>query len=125
VQMEIDLLSCLTGYAGDLRLVCAASLSIVEFTDPKNPMPMAYNKIFRTLPSVYRSLYLIEALRLSAYENTRYTDVREYLWGLLLNTIFILGQAAKHGHSLRAEYAAIIGGLICWRLEHLHSFNSR
>lgn len=125
VEMEIDLLTCLAGYDGNLRLVCAVALIIVEFIDPKKPMPTDYQRIFRTLPSSKRAIFLIEALRVSASENTRYTDVREYLWGLLLNTIFILGQAAKHGHSLRAEYAAIVGGIICLRLDYLNSLYSR
>lgn len=119
VELEVDLFTRMSDFKGNLGLVCTVALRLAQFRKPEAPLPFNPKSVFKSYPKVCRLLLLIEAIRTAAYRNIGYLLVEEYLWGLLLNTLFIIGQAAKHGESLRSFCARILGGVICLRLESL------
>ena len=63
---------------------------------------------------VQKALEIICGIRKLAYEATGYQDSREYLWGLLLNAIFI-GSLAEERSSQRCR-AIILASVLCERL---------
>lgn len=69
-------------------------------------------------PDVRKSMQTISLLRQLAREVTHITDARQYLLGLLFNTLFratIIGESAQ---TLSQQRALMLASIICHRLEH-------
>ena len=63
----------------------------------------------------YKLAQTIPEIRRLANELTNYGDQREYLWGLLLNTVFLAQHTEKDSSRQRA--VLLLGGVICQRLQ--------
>ena len=60
---------------------------------------------------------MIGGLRRMAYEMTGYTDIREYLWGLLLDALFAAALVPQRPP--QHQRALIFCSALCERLEQL------
>jgi DNA-binding NarL/FixJ family response regulator len=63
-----------------------------------------------------KAFQLLKALRRIAHKQTRYTDYREYLWGLLLDSLFVA--SLLPADNMRRTKALLLASVICGRLDH-------
>lgn len=63
-----------------------------------------------------KALDVIGGLRRLAYEVTRYSDFREYVWGLLFDALFVASLVSEE--SSQRDLALLLGSVLCGRLYH-------
>lgn len=66
--------------------------------------------------AVSKALNVIGGLRQLAYEVTNYTDVREYLWALLIDALFVASLASEK--SPQRNRALLFASVLCHRLKN-------
>ncbi len=66
-------------------------------------------------PSVYKAFLTVQGLRKIATDQMDFNDMNEYLWGLLLNSIFVA--CLSKPDSYQHDQALLLGSVICGRLE--------
>ena len=69
-------------------------------------------------PKVRKALQTISVLRGLALQCTKITDARQYLLGLLFNTLFRATINHTEKNRVRQTQALILAGIFCHRLEH-------
>jgi hypothetical protein len=89
------------------------ALVLVEPSEPT--APFRQTKKLLANPETLKALNVIAGLRRLAYEMTRYPDSREYLWGLLLDALFV---ATLVSEKLQRERALLLGAVLCGRLRY-------
>jgi hypothetical protein len=62
-----------------------------------------------------KAIEVVRGLQALAYERAQYDDQREYLWGLLLNNIFVLTLLPEGGG--RQVRTLLFASVICGRLD--------
>lgn len=67
-------------------------------------------------PVAFKTFQVVQKLQIMAQQYTRYEDRREYLWGLLLNNLFVMNLLPEHDP--RYLRTRILAALICHRLEY-------
>jgi CheY-like chemotaxis protein len=110
-ELETDILTRLADFDNDLRNFFRLVTVILQ---PK--------KLEKRIPTkdadreVTKSLKVISAMRKLAHQQTGVQDARQYLWGLLLNTVFRASFLESDDPKLKRTL--LLGSLICHRLEH-------
>ena len=61
-----------------------------------------------------KAIKVINHLRAMAYEITQFSDFREYLWGLLFDSVFV----ASIFEGLQRDQALLFGAVVCQRLKN-------
>lgn len=123
VELECDLITRLfKPESSDLSLFYYLSLILAR---PKSlSKPLVDDDWLRGLkiedlfadPDVEKVLSVIGTIRSIAARLTHDPDVREYLWGLLMNTLFLVG--ALEPDTIRYQRALLFGSVLCKRLSN-------
>ena len=114
VELEIDVITRLVDWPGDsfMRLFRLTTFLMQENHD-QLPNSLVDH------PASEQTFLLINALRKVAKELTRYVDFREYLWGLLLDAVFVATFDSTERHrSAQRENALLMAAVIANRLEY-------
>jgi DNA-binding NarL/FixJ family response regulator len=115
IELEIDIVTRLINFPED-SLIQFYEL-VVVLVAPLTPSSSLQSTLqLRENFETNKALEIIQGIRKLAYEITRYSDFREYLWGLLFNTVFV-ATLVPEGSSQR-ERALLLGSVICSRLEY-------
>lgn len=112
VELETDILTRLADFGDDdlgnfFRLVTL----IIQAKELDKRIPTQDSD-----REVTKSLKVIGTMRQLASQRTGVLDARQYLWGLLLNTVFRV--SLLEPDDPKRERALLLGSLICHRLEH-------
>lgn len=67
-------------------------------------------------PGTHKAFKVVSGLRALAYDITRFSDFREYVWGLLCDTVFIAMWASEDNP--QRDRALLYGSVLCSRLQH-------
>ncbi len=90
---------------------------VVALTKPLFPSePIIIPHYFERDQETRKALAVIEGLRSIAYRLTGYQDMREYYWGLLLDSFFSLKLTKPGTHKWTCSL--LLSSLLCTRLEH-------
>jgi len=114
VELEVDIVTRLLPDEVDLSLLYELALVLVEPSEPT--APFRQTKKLRENSETRKALDVIAGLRKSAYEMTRYPSSQEYLWGLLLDALFVATLVSEE--SPQRERALLLGAVFCNRLRH-------
>jgi DNA-binding NarL/FixJ family response regulator len=114
VELEVDIVTRLLPDEVGLSLLYELALVLVE--PPEPTAPFRQTKKLLANPETRKALDVIAGLRKLAYEMTRYPDSREYLWGLLLDALFVATIVSEE--SPQRERALLLGAVLCGRLQH-------
>jgi hypothetical protein len=72
-------------------------------------------------PEYTKALMVVKKLRLLAEQVTGYTDFREYLWGVLLDAVYVAcwkpSEENREAQEIQIRLAKILGSAICYKLE--------
>lgn len=114
VELELDIVTRLTRWTeDDLPLLYALMKALVAPDAPDAPLPVT--DLLRADPRTQKALDVIARLRALALEVTDYSDFREYLWGLLLHTLFVASLTSLN--EVRRERVSLLSAVICERLQ--------
>lgn len=115
IELEVDILTRLVSLQqSDLARFHQLAVALAEFPEssaPTHPPPLPLED-----PEVCKALHVIAGLRNLAYEITHFADPREYLWGLLLDALFVATLVSEE--SPQRERALLLGAVLCDRLQH-------
>jgi CheY-like chemotaxis protein len=114
-ELEVDIFTRLIAHPlNDLSGLCDLALILAG---PDESMTSVQPS---ALPSsgteISKALKVIFGLRRLAYEVTHYRDFRQYLWGVLLDALFVATRAPAD--SPQREPALLLGAVLCERLRH-------
>jgi len=112
VELEVDIVTRLLPDEVDLSLLYELALVLVEPLEPT--APFRQTKKLRGNSETRKALDVIAGLRKLAYEMTRYPSSQEYLWGLLLDALFVAMLVSEE--SPQRERALLLGAVLCGRL---------
>jgi CheY-like chemotaxis protein len=114
IELEVDILTRLVPlHSQDLARFYELVFVLTGLSKPDtDPQPLVQ---WLPDPETLKAFEVIRGLRRMAYEVTRYQDFREYLWGLLLDTVFVATLVSED--SPQRERALLLGGVLCQRLE--------
>lgn len=116
VELEVDIVTRLVSLPGardsllpfcELVTILAAPL---EPSAPFRPTPRLLAD-----PETRKALGVTAELRRLAHDVTRYTDAREYVWGLLLDALFVSTLVSEG--SPQRERALLLASVLCARLQ--------
>jgi len=115
-ELEVDILLRLTcAGSDDLHLVHALMDSLVQTFTIKEPID-----VNREHKDVVKTRSVLSALRVRAQVLTGVTDIDQYLWGLLFNTVYIALMSLESSRDVQLRRRAVLfGGLLCKRLDQL------
>jgi hypothetical protein len=114
VELEVDIVTRLLPDEVDLSLLYELALVLVEPSEPT--APFRPRKKLLANPDTRKALDVIAGLRELAYEMTHYPSSQEYLWGLLLDALFVAMLVSEQ--SPQRERALLLGAVLCGRLRH-------
>lgn len=98
----------------DLPLVYDLAVAICA---PQHPgRPMRSTARIEAHPEARKALRVVAGLQRLAVDLARYSDRREYLWGLLFNHLFVLARLHEHRSTPRYQHTALMASVICRRL---------
>jgi CheY-like chemotaxis protein len=90
------------------------AVTLAEPGEPKKPVrPTAH---LRADTETRKALHVVSGLRKLAYEATHYLDSREYLWALLLDSLFVATLVSEDNP--QRDRALLLGSVLCGRLRH-------
>lgn len=113
-ELEVDILTRLVapGHT-DLSAYYALAVALASPTRPDEPIPaLADMDADREMA---KALNTIQGLRSLAQHVIQIPDLREYLWGLLLDAIFVA--SLRPTSALQRDRALILGAVLCKRLQ--------
>ena len=129
VRMEHDILNRLAKI-DDLRTYCKVVVAITTPRSPTTTIPLQpCEEIDSEKNEISKALDVIRGLRQFSQELFRYSDQREYYWGLLLDVLFsiqrfekLLEGLSKSSNDRSAmvsnlDKALLLGGVLCRRLQ--------
>jgi CheY-like chemotaxis protein len=115
VELEVDVVTRLLPLPEmDLSLLYELAVVLVEPSEPT--APFRPTKKLLANPDTRKALDVIAGLRKLAYEMTRHPSSQEYLWGLLLDALFVATVVSEE--SPQRERALLLGAVLCDRLRH-------
>jgi FixJ family two-component response regulator len=100
--------------AGDLDVMYELIMAICASQLADTSMPIS--AAIRDNAEALKALEVVRGLQCLAYERAQYDDQREYLWGLLLNNMFVLTLLPED--SGRQARTLLFASVICSRLDH-------
>ena len=115
VELEADILNRLEAHTEDTASYLQMCLTIAA---PKEIRPFAEEEMKSQDPGFQKALQTISLLRVLALRCTGITDARQYLLGLLFNTIFRATINNAEKHRARQQRALTLAGIFCHRLDH-------
>jgi hypothetical protein len=90
-------------------------VAVISTESSEPTMPAQSEAHSASNPEARKALEVIGGLRGLAYEVTQFRDFREYLWGLLLDALFVATLVSRD--SPQRERALLLGGVLCERLQ--------
>lgn len=123
VELECDLVTRLFK-PGNSDLSMIYHLGLILARPESLTKPLVDNEWLKKLkiedlfadPDVEKLLSVIGTIRSIAARLTHDPDVREYFWGLLMNTLFLVG--ALEPDTTRYQRALLLGSVLCKRLSN-------
>jgi CheY-like chemotaxis protein len=113
VELEVDIVTRLVQFPeDDLSLFDELAKVLAEPTEAASPFCPTPNLMADA--ETRKALGVIAGLREIAREVTHYTDAREYLWGLLLDALFVAKLIPPP--SPQRDRALLLGAVLCERL---------
>jgi len=114
IELEVDIATRLVSLQrSDLARFHQLAVALAGFVESSTPThPPA---ILLEDPEIRKALHVIAGLRNLAYEITHFADPREYLWGLLLDSLFVATLVPVK--SPQRERALLLGAVLCDRLQ--------
>lgn len=89
----------------------------VAICEPRRPnQPLRPTALIASDPRTLKALQVIERIQQLAVERTSYSDQRELLWGLLLNSLFVSTVVPEDRGRYRKTL--LLASVICGRLDH-------
>jgi CheY-like chemotaxis protein len=115
VELEVDIATRLIPFPkGDLSRFYELALVLAESPEPIAPLrPVAQ---LLADPETHKALSVITQLRSLAHEVTHFSDSREYIWGLLLDALFVSTLVLED--SPQRERALLLAAVLVGRLRH-------
>ena len=115
IELESDIINRLEAHSEDTSSYYQMCLTVACQTQIKE---LEQTEMEGADPGIRKALQTISILRSLAYRCTKITDARQYLLGLLFNTIFraTINNAEKHHE--RQSRALMLAGIFCHRLDH-------
>ncbi|GAB4195772.1 MAG: hypothetical protein OHK0022_12740 [Roseiflexaceae bacterium] len=89
-------------------------LAVAICTPIRPDQPMQTTQAIEEHPEARKAFAVVQDLQLLAAQRTQYTDRREYLWGLLLNSLFVV--RLLNEDEPRREITLLLAAVICDRL---------
>lgn len=114
VELEVDIVTRLLPTEVDFSLLYELAVVLAEPSEPTASLRQT-EKLLANYET-RKALDVIARLRQLAYEITHYPDSREYLWGLLLDALFVATMVSEE--SPQRERALLLGAVLCGRLRH-------
>ncbi len=115
IELESDILNRLQAHNEDLSSYYQMCLIVAQQTQIKE---LEESEMESTDPGIQKALQTISILRSLARQCTGITDARQYLLGLLFNTIFRATINSNEKHHERQGRALMLAGIFCHRLDH-------
>lgn len=115
IELEADLINrlpCSNENFPAFLAICAAISKPVEITK------VEVDEVVRQHPEVEKALLTISHLRQLARDCTGISDARQYLIGLLFNTVFRATIATSAQRQQNQQRALMLASILCHRLEH-------
>lgn len=114
-ELEVDIVTRLVSLPEeDHSLFYELAVVLAEPSEPTMPFQPT-DQLLKNFETS-KALNVITGLRSLAHEVTHYSDSREYLWGLLLDTLFVASLVSEE--SPQREWALLLGAVLCGRLRH-------
>jgi CheY-like chemotaxis protein len=115
VELEVDILTRLVSFPrDDLSQLYELARALTKDAEPGRPEQLTAP--LPADPETHRALRVITGLRDIAFQVTGCRDLREYLWGLLLDTLFVAALVSEN--SPQRDRALLLGAVLCARLRH-------
>ncbi|MFL5803518.1 MAG: phosphotransferase [Roseiflexaceae bacterium] len=115
VELSQDILTRLTQF-DEHDLVPLYELAVALAAPTSTSMGMRETRAIQQNSEVNKAFQILKTLRRIAHDQTRYTDCREYLWGLLFECLFAV--SLLPAESPRRNKALLLASVICGRLDH-------
>jgi hypothetical protein len=114
VELEVDIITRLVEWPDNSLAHLFQVVSFLADENQENPP-----QIVAHFPPIQQTLLLIRELRQLAKNVTRYVDFREYLWGLLLDAVFVATfDVDNQDCAAQQEKALLMAAVITIRLQH-------
>lgn len=102
---------------GDADVLVVYDLA-VAVCQPSHPgQKMQLTERIQHSPDALKVFRVVQGLQQLAADLAHHGDQREYLWGLLLNHLFVLARISDQPHMIRYRHTALMASVICKRLE--------
>lgn len=116
VELEVDILLWLTPAGNDdiqsVRQLMTIMTKTGEIQDAIN--------VNSDHAGIVKTASVVTSLRRLAQDMTSESDIRQYLWGLLFNAVYVALLLRKRGeHAPIRKRAVLLAGLICQRLDQM------
>lgn len=115
IELESDILNRLQAHNEELSSYYQMCLTVASQTEIKKLEPAEMES---PDPGIRKALQTISLLRSLARQCTEIADARQYLLGLLFNTIFRATINNHEKHLERQSRALLLAGIFCHRLDH-------
>jgi hypothetical protein len=114
-ELEVHIITRLTAFSEtDLSLLYDSATLLTQLSKPEIPLRPTARLLQNA--EIAKALGVVGGLRDLASDVTRYQDFREYLWGLLLDAVFVATLAPEK--SPQRERALLFASVICGRLRN-------
>ena len=115
IELEADILNRLETHSGDLRYYYKMCTMVAR---PNQIGPLEANDVEISDPGIQKTLQTVSLVRSLALKCTGIHDARQYLLGLLFNTIFRATINKNEKFRDRQRRALMLAGIFCHRLDH-------
>jgi hypothetical protein len=112
VELEVDIITRLLSLP--LPQFFKFVIVIAEPSEPTASFHLA--NLVPIDPAAVKAFDVVVGLRKLAYEVTRYSDAREYFWGLMLDALFAASVASED--SPQRDRALLLASVLCSRLRY-------
>ncbi|HEU4324361.1 MAG TPA: CHAT domain-containing protein [Roseiflexaceae bacterium] len=124
VELIQDLLTRAARFSlADLPVFYELAVAICTPIRPDQRMQMT--QAIKDHVEARKAFAVVQDLQLLAARRTQYTDRREYLWGLLLNSLFVVRLLDQEQDVTRQELTLLLAAVICDRLARWGNRNWR
>jgi CheY-like chemotaxis protein len=115
IELETDIINRINTDKGNFHSFFQLCLAV---TTPMEIQAIPVDDAGLSDPDIRKSLEIISMIRALAYETTGVSDAREYMLGLLFNSIFRATIIPKDKLSHSQHRALMLASIICHRLDH-------
>ena len=115
IELEADLINRLEAHSGDVNAYRKMCLLVARQTQITG---LDESEMENGNPRIRKALQTISVLRTLACQCTQIKDARQYLLGLLFNTLFRATINKSEKSRSRQNRALILAGIFCHRLDH-------